>query len=73
MSKDKIQPNKQEIFHWNIRNNDAMTTIAGEVSTGKSSVLKLSKLRKEFLTGLEKPLNEQVVIDRPCSARKSLK
>ncbi|MFY9225032.1 MAG: hypothetical protein WAQ98_20325 [Blastocatellia bacterium] len=73
MSKDKIQPEKQKIFYWNTSNNTGMSTIAGEVSTGKSSVLKLSKLRKEFLAGLEKPLNEQVVIDRPCSARKSLK
>ena len=69
MSTNKEQVEKQEIFHWNTRNNNGMSVVVGKASTGKSSILRLSELRKEYLANLQKPLSEQVVIDRACSAK----
>lgn len=72
MSKNKGQRKKQEILHWNTKNNNGMSVVVGKASTGKSSILRLSELRKEYLTNLQKSLSEQVVIDRACSAKKLL-
>ncbi|MFY9224542.1 MAG: hypothetical protein WAQ98_17845 [Blastocatellia bacterium] len=66
----KEKSKKKEILHWDTRNNNAMLVVVGKASTGKSSILRLSELRKEYLSSLPKPLNEQVIVDRPCSARK---
>lgn len=72
MNKNKGQFKKQAILHWDTRNNNAMLVVVGEASTGKSSILRLSELRKEYLASLPKPLNEQIVIDKACSAKKFL-
>lgn len=73
MNKNQEKNEKQKILHWDTRNNNAMLVVVGEASTGKSSILRLSELRKEYLASLPKSLNEQIVIDRPCSTRKIAK